>query len=71
MWSLLLNKAYVVKLSFGWPLPFDSPRGLWMTPYVMNVGIDSYLRVNDERYNFTNQSESVNLDQVIIIAIFI
>ena len=34
LWSLLLNKAYVIKLSFGYPLPpLNCPRGLWMTQY--------------------------------------
>ena len=34
-WSLLLNKAYVIKWSFSWiPLPLNCPRGLWMIPSV-------------------------------------
>ena len=32
-WSLLLNKAYVIKWSFGQPpSPLNCPRGLWMSP---------------------------------------
>ena len=32
-WSLLLNKSYVIKWSFGQtPSPLNWPRGLWMTP---------------------------------------
>ena len=30
-WSLLLNMAYIIKWSFGYPLPLNWPRGLWMT----------------------------------------
>ena len=31
-WSLLLNKARVLKWSFGYPFPLNCPRGLWMSP---------------------------------------
>ena len=32
-WSLVLNKAYVIKWSFGWPpSPLNFPCGIWMSP---------------------------------------
>ena len=31
-WYFLLNKAYVIKWSFGLT-PFNCPRGLWMSSY--------------------------------------
>ena len=37
-WSLLLNKAYVIKWSFGQPpSPLNCPRGLWMSPHLFFV----------------------------------
>ena len=32
-WTLLLYKAYEVEWSFGYTLPLNYPRGLWMPPY--------------------------------------
>ena len=60
-WTILLNKAYIVIWSFGWPPPLPCPHGLWITPFLATVPI-SHSHVTPMKLDA--DGSKINVDKV-------